>query len=207
MSKNIQQEDLEPKVVAPTSEETQIVEEDPLKVELERVQRTGKTEAEKAAFSLKKNADRAKELGVDVDEVLGRKQVDDIDDEDNKPVTIGMLKKIQQDNASKSALQLADEIGNESERELTKFHLQNSIRSTGNPTEDIRLARALVNAAKNSQVIEEMIRKTDARTHSNSSSVNTLKEETPLELSPQEKQFLGKPFNMTQVQIIAARKK
>lgn len=208
MSKDIKQEDLiEKKDVTPTSEETQ-TEQDPLKEELEKVQRTGKTEAEKAAFSLRKNADRAKELGIDPAEVLGYKSIkqDTTEDDDNKPLTRGDLKKFQQESAAKSALQLADEISSESERELTKYHLQNTIKSTGNPSEDLRLARSLVNAVKNNRIIEESNRKTEVKTYSNGSGAPAKDEAIRGELTPQEMAFLGKPFNMTKEQIIKARK-
>lgn len=181
-------------------------EQDPLKDELERVQKTGKTEAEKAAFSLKKNAERAKELGVDVDEVLGRTKPTVTDEDDDKPITRGDLKRIQQEQASKTALQLADEIQTESERELTKYHLQNSIRSTGNPSEDLKLARAIVNQSKNAKILEELDRKADAKRHSNGSGVDAKNTEIQGELTPQEMQFMQKPFNMTKEQILKARK-
>lgn len=183
-----------------------LAEQDPLKVELDRVQKQGKTEAEKAAFSLKKNAERARELGVDVDKVLGTKPAE-TDEDDDKPLTRGEFKKLQQEQSAKSALQLAEEIPNETERELTKYHLQNSIRSTGNPAEDLKLARALTNSARNSQILEEVQRKKDAKSHSNGSGVDAKIEENQGELTPQEMQFLGKPFNLTKAQIIAARPK
>lgn len=209
MSTDIKKEDLiEKEVVTPTSEETQ-EEQDPLKVELERVQRTGKTEAEKAAYSLKKNADRARELGVDPAEVLGLGTKVEIstNEDDDKPLTRGEFKRLQQDNTSKSALQLAEDISNESERELTKYHLQNSIKSTGNPSEDLKLARSIVNAAKNSKIIEENERKIAPRTHSNGSGGPAKDNVVQGELTPQEKVFLGKPFNLTKEQIIATRPK
>lgn len=204
MSENIKKEDLIEKKDETSS--STVEEQDPLKVELEKVQRTGKTEAEKAAYSLKKNAERAVELGIDPAEVLGLKADVVIDEDDDRPVTVGMLKKIQQNSAEKSALQLADDISNETERELTKYHLQNSIKSTGIPTEDMRRARALVNATKNSQILEEAERKTSARNHSSASGVDAKNTEIQGELTPQEKQFLGKPFNMTREQILKARK-
>lgn len=210
MSETIKQEDLiEKEVVAPTSEETH-EEQDPLKVELERVQRTGKTEAEKAAFSLKKNAERARELGIDPAEVLGlsaKVAISTDDEDDDKPLTRADLKKFQQESASKNALQLADDISNESERELTKYHLQNSIRSTGNPQEDLRLARALTNSARNSQIIEEVSRKGETKTHSNGSGAPARVDILQGELTPQEMEFMKKPINMTKEQILKLRKK
>jgi hypothetical protein len=57
---------------------------------------------------------------------------------------------------------MADEIKNESERELTKYHLKNSIKSTGNPEEDIKLgAKAYVYSRRiglSGELLEEEIR-------------------------------------------------
>jgi hypothetical protein len=228
MSKNITMEDLIPKEeVTPTSEETteEIVveetteteptdeEQDLLKKELERVQKSGiRTEREKAEFSLSKNAERVKELGGDPASILGIeipvKKVDTEDlSEDDKPVTIGMLRKIQLENVGKTALQKAEEITNVTERELVKFHIENTIKSTGNPDEDLRIARAIVNAVKNTQIIEETTRKSQPKTHSNASGVDAKVTQVQGELTAAEKQFLGKPFNLTKEQIIASRPK
>ena len=222
MSKNITMEELEPKEVTPTSEVTEKVEEvvekveapsepaieqDPLKTELERVQKTGRTELEKAQFSLKKNAERLKELGGDPNSVLGIEHVEEANDEDDQPVTVGMLKKLQQQNASKTAIQQAEEITNETERELVKYHLNNSIKSTGSPTEDLKLARALVNAVKNSQIIEEVARKSAPKTHSNASGAPAKDTSVEGELTADELAFTKKPFNMSKESILKLRTK
>lgn len=198
MIENIKMEDLVETV--PTSETAQVetevtaetvpteqTEQDLLTTELEKVQkREGRTELEKAEFSLKKTAERVKSLGGDYHSLLGVEQT--LNDEDETPLTVGMLKKMQQETAAKTALQQADEIGNETERELVKYHLQNTIKSTGTPSEDLKLARALVNAVKNTQIIQEVNRKTDSKTHSSASSADALKTET-LVLTPEEIQF------------------
>ena len=181
-------------------------EQDSLKIELERVKNAGeKTEKEKAEYTLKKNAERVKALGGSAEEVLGIK-TEEVGDDDDKPITVGMFKKLQRESATKSALQLADDIGSETERELVKYHLQNTIKPTGNPTEDLRLARTLTNAAKNAQIMEEINRKPIAKTHSNSSGVDAKQEQQLGELTSVEKKFLGKPWKLTKEQIIAARK-
>jgi len=183
------------------------VEQDPLKAELERVQKNktgGRTELEKASFSLKKNADRVKELGGDPSAVLGTETTETDDD---KPVTMGMLKKIQQDTAAKTALQMADEVQDETERELLKYHLENTIRSTGNPAEDFKLAQNQVYAVKNAQIIEEIQRKKQPASHSNSTSAPAKNDIVDGELTPQEQLFMKKPFNLTKEQIIKARQK
>jgi len=215
MSENIKMEDLVEKVV-PTSDtiteekvevQTTTTEQDPLKVELERVQKTGRTEKEKAEFSLRKTADRLKELGGDPDSILGtKKETTDSNEDDDQPLTVGMYKKIQQAGATKTASQLADDIQNETEKELVKYHLENTIKSSGNPSEDLKLARSLVNAVKNTQIIEETKRKPVAKSHSSASGSPANDNEVKGELTSDEKLFLGKPFSMTKEQILKLRK-
>lgn len=183
--------------------EVESTEQDPLKTELEKVQRTGRTELEKATFSLKKNAERLKELGGDPNTILGIEK-ETLETEDDKPVTLGMLKKIQQENAAKSALQMAEEINNETERELVKYHLQTTIKSTGIPAEDLKIARAIVNSVKNSQITEELGRKPNAKTHSSSSGVDA-KQEKEVVFTSEELRMMSSPFNVTKDEILAAR--
>ncbi len=193
--------------VAETSSETtatETIEQDPLKTELERVQKASKyTEKEKAEHSLKKNAERLKELGGDPTSILGIEK--ETTDEDDTPLTVGAYKKMQQANTAKTALQSADEIANETERELVKFHLQNTIKSTGIPSEDLKLARALVNAVKNTQIIEETTRKGTAKTHSNSSGVDA-KQEEEIIYTPDEQAMMKPPFKLSPKEILESRK-
>ncbi len=212
MSESIKMEDIVEKTestsdtVEQVETETKVeveTEQGPLKTELERIQKQSKyTEAEKAEHSLKKNAEKAKELGIDVSKVLGFSSNDP--DEDNTPLTVGAWKKMQQETAAKTAIQQAEEIPNETERELVKHHLQNTIKSTGNPLEDLKLARALVNAVKNSQIIEETTRKVVAKTHSSASGVD-LKRDLAPQFTPEERQMMGSPFNLSEKEILAAR--
>jgi hypothetical protein len=203
---DINMEDLveAPTSEAPAEETEETPEQDPLKTELERVQnKDPRKELEKAEKSLHFNAKRVAELGGDPTKVLGV-SVEDSEDEDDKPVTIGMLKKIQRETAERTALQQADDIQNETERELVKHHLQNTIKSTGNPSEDLRNARALVNSLKNSQIIEEVSRRPEVKTHSNATGADA-KQEKEVVLTPEEKQMMGAPFNMSVPEILAAR--
>lgn len=187
--------------VEPTVE----AEQDPLKTELDRVQKKEvRTELEKAQFSLKKNAERVQALGGDYRELLGVDQiVTEETTDDDTPLTVGMLKKFQQENASKTALQSAEEISNETERELVKYHLQNTIKSTGNPAEDLKLARGLVNSIKNSQIIEEVSRRPQAKTHSSASGVDA-NQEKEIVLTPDEQQMM-KIAGLSVKEILQAR--
>lgn len=181
-------------------------EQELLQNELERVKKNERSELEKAAFSLKKNAERVKNLGGDPDTILGKREVSD-DDDENQPVTLGMLKKLQAETAAKTAIGLAEEISNEAERELVKYHLSNTIRSTGNPQEDLRLARSLVNSVKNSQVVEEISRKSEVKSHSSASGANARTEDKQIEFTQAEINLMRHPFNLTKEEILAAREK
>lgn len=179
---------------------------DPLKSELERVTKkdAGRSELEKAIFKKKQIESRIRELQG---ESGGEADPDDIDD--NAPVTVGMLKSLQRREAVNTAISLADDIENETERELVKYHINNSIKSNGNPKEDLRLARAIANAARNQQILEEISRKGAAKTHSSSRSAgikNDGQDESE-ELSKEELAFMAPPFNMTKAEIIKARVK
>jgi hypothetical protein len=219
MSENIKEEDLKEEVTPASEEkvETEVevettteveTEQDPLKIELEKVRKSGgKTEREKADFTLKKNAERVKELGGDPADILGIKvEEPDLEDEDEKPLTVGMFKKIQQAGATKTAIQLAEEIQDETEKELVKYYLENRIQASGNPQEDLRDARRMVNAVKNEQIITEVKRKTKPNTHSNASGANANHDELKGELTRDEMVFLGKPFNMSKEAILKLRK-
>lgn len=182
-------------------ESTTDSEQDSLKTELERVKKFERTELEKATYSLKKNAERVKELGGDPDSVLGKKD----DTDDDRPVTLGMLKKMQAEQASKTAADLANDIPSETERELVKYHLANTIKSTGNPQEDLAIAQAIVNSKKNSAVAEEIARKGIAKSHSSASSASAKTEEV-IEYTAQELQMMKPPFNLSKEDILKARR-
>lgn len=213
MTDTIKMEDIiEPTSDSPVEETVETIEsttqQNPLQVELEKVQeKKGKSELEKATFSIKKTAERIKELGGDPNTILRIEKEGSTDDEDDKPLTMGMFKRMELEKAGQSAMQLAESITSEAERELTKYHLENTIKTTGNPQEDLKLARTLVNAVKNTQIIEEAARKPEVKTHSSAASAPANHQEDNIELSPAEMPFTKAPFNMTKEAIIAVRPK
>lgn len=174
-------------------------EQDPLKVELERVQKKeGPDRKEKLLFTKKRIEKQLK------DEFnIGPDDESEPENDDDQPLTVGMLKKIQQDRSAQTALDLAEEIPNESERELVKHFLTNTIKTSGNPNEDLNMARAIVNAAKNKQIIEQVSQKPDTKTHSSSSSVPP-KHEEEIVYTAQEKMFIDQ-FKLTKEDILKAR--
>jgi hypothetical protein len=184
------------------------VTEDPLKIELEKF-KSKKTPQEKAKDSLFFNAQKAKELGIDVAEVLGIKQKEEeIIDEGEKPLTrkdlLEALSAIKTSTVVKSAEELASEIADETERELTLFHINNTLKSTGDPKEDLRLARALTNSVRNSQILEEVNRKPQAKTHSSASGASTGTVEPNIVLTAEEQTYLATGL-VTKDEILLAR--
>lgn len=182
---------------------------DPIDEELERARKQPRTEAEKAAFTLKKNADRARELGLKPEEILGfdASGAPIVEDEDDsKPLTRGDLKAMRREEAQKTSLSLADKIEDSRERELTKHYLETKIRPSGDAEQDLKDARALVNSVKNSQIATEINRTKEPRRTSSSSGAPA-KVEAPVELTAEELSFTRPPFNMTPAAVIATRPK
>lgn len=178
------------------SEETKVPQEpsqSPLEKELDRVEKKGKySREERLLFEKSKIEDQLRELGGSTED-------------DDAPVTVGMLKAKEKEAVEKTALQLADDIEDETERKLVKHYLSENIRA-GTPQESIRLARAVVNSLKNSQIAQEVTRKQEAQRHSSGSGAPAKQEDTS-ELTPEEEVFARPPYNLSKEKIIAARKR
>lgn len=201
----------EPVVETPATET--VVEADPIKTELENIKKRApsRTEKEQAEYNLKKIAERLKEIGGDPAQALGFNRQEEpsevTNDDDDAPVTLGMLKKMQQVEASKTALQLAnEEIQGEAERELTAYYLENVIRSTGNPREDLKLARLMTNSVKNEKIMEMQNNRPQAKAHSSSSNLNTNSIPKQTESLTKEEQMILEQGVMTKEEILSFRK-
>lgn len=179
--------------------------QNPLEEELKQIKEKGegRTKLEKLEYTKKRVEqqleEERKKLGVDNTPVI---------DED-EPLTIGKYKKIRQEEAQQTALQMAEDIQDEAERELVKHHLSNTIKPTGNPNEDLRLARMLTNSVRNSTIIKETNRKGEPQTYRGSSAPAPYEPE--FEPTPEEAQMMrmkgldGKPL-LTIQDVIKARK-
>jgi len=177
--------------------------QDPLKVEADKIkkEKEGRTELEKAIFTRNQIDKRIKELGGDTPADAGGEN-----EEDKAPVTVGMLKKIEQDKAAKTALTLANEqIQDETERELVIHHLENSIKPSGNAVTDLAKARAIVNETKNRQIAEEATRRQNPQRYSKAGGAPAQGGEN-FEPTPEELSYMRPPFNLTKDKILAARK-
>lgn len=165
-----------------------------------------RTEQEKAAFTLKKNAERLTELGGDPANVLGIKPKLNVDASlsDETPLTVGALRTIQKQDAKKTALQMASEIEDDDERTGVEAIL-NRLEPSGDPSKDLALARGAVTSERTKQIAEDVARKSNPNRTAAGGSVPANREEV-FEPTPQEQVFMGRPYNMSKEKIVAARK-
>ena len=127
-----------------------------------------------------------------------------IDADDDKPLTVGMLKKLEKERAKKTALELAEAIEDEGERELTKHYLTDRIIPSGDPQADLRLAQAAVYSLRNAEIAEEAERKRNPKTRGTppGASASHEKQFVP---TAEERVFMQPPYNLTKEDIIKAR--
>lgn len=180
-----------------------VVEEDdsaPLKAELERV-KSKKSPEEKAINSLYFNAEKAKELGIDVTKDEKLKKILGISDEpkfeeepiseEDKPLTKKDLEEFfKQKNAQKTAIELASEITDPFEKELVEYHLQNTIKSTGDANEDLNIAKTLANSVRDKKFRELSDIKPESKSHSSASGASLPTKSAEPELTAVEKAFV-----------------
>ncbi len=102
-------------------------------------------------------------------------------------MTVAMYEQLQKETAQKTALQMADSISDTNERELTKYHIENTIRASGNPTE---VARVQIPAR-----------------HGSAPGAPALALGKDIVLTPEEMSFMRPPFSLSKEQIIASRPK
>lgn len=175
--------------------------QDPVKQELEKEERKagGKSELEKLQFTKKKLLERETEL-------LKEQGVEPtIPDNKDVPLTVGMYEQLQKQNAQRTALQLAEDIADDHERELAKHYLKTRVVPTGNPQEDLRFALAAVNSVRNGMIAEEVARR-GTPSHGTGGGAPARKPEGVFTPTADEAAMMKPPFNLSQEQIIAARK-
>lgn len=177
----------------------------PVEQEIEREKgKQQRSEKEKAEFSLRKNAERAKELGIDPATVLGLAPQAH-EEGDDAPATIGTVKQLLAEKEKQTAFELADEITDPHIRELTKLNLKKVIPS-GDANEDLRFARLAAESAKNSLVMEEVARAGRPNGHVASAGAPAKTVTKEPELTKDEMAFMKPPFSLSKEQIIASRK-
>lgn len=170
-----------------------------VKPEAEKAEVKEYSDKEKAEHNLKKQAERAKEAGLDPLKVLGKEPKEEHDEIPE------WYKREQAKNAQKTALQLADAIADEDERKLVKEYLTTRIKPSDNPESDFRLAFSAVRGSKNKEILEELNRRNQPRgTASGGSQEKPVEEQfTP---TPEEAVLMAPPWNLSKEKIIAARR-
>ena len=171
--------------------EAKALQDDPVKKELEKIQKPKLTKKERLLFAKKKIDEQLKgEDGFDPDE----------------PLTIGKYRELQTEESIQQALLKAENIEEESEKELTKHYLQNRIKPSGDADDDLRIARAAVNSLRNAQIAEEINRKVQAKTYGSPSGAPGKREEI-FEATADELVFMGPPYNLSKEDIIKQRQR
>lgn len=128
------------------------------------------------------------------------------EEDDTRPLTVGDFKKMQQEKVKETALELATAIEDEAERNEVTSILESRIVPSGDANEDLRLARDMVNARKNAQIAEDLLRKQNPNAHASRPGAPGY---TPDAFVPtaEEVTFMNAPYNLTKEQIVEARKK
>lgn len=178
--------------------ETAALQVDPVKQELEKVNKKKFTRRERLQFENKKINEQLSEL--DKEEGI------EIPKEDDESMTVGKYKELKKSEGKKTALELAEAIEDESERGLIRHYLENRIVPSGNAEEDLKFARAAVNSLRNAQIAEEVERKKNAK-GSPSAPGNPARHEDAFEATPNELVFMSPPYNLSKQDILKAREK
>lgn len=187
---------------------TTVVTEETQETEPQAPSQPTRTEREKAEFSLKKNAERLKELGGDPTEILGLKPSLQIDTDipDDTPLTVGSLREIQKQESKKTAIELAEKLEDPIEKQRV-LEILNRLSPSGDAQADLALARGSANSKKNAEITQEVLRTTEARQHGSGSGAPAKVEEQVTDLSPDELALMRAPFNLTIEEIKGARKR
>jgi hypothetical protein len=189
----------------PEGSQEQVPSQNPLDDELSKIKEKSesRTKLEKLEYTKKRVESQLEEERKKLGVVIAPSGDDD------EPLTLGKYRQIKQEEAQQTAIQMADDIQDEKERELVKHHLSNTIKPTGNPNEDLRLARMLTNSVRNSTIIKESNRKGEPQSYRGSSAPAPY--EPTFEPTPEEAQMMsmkgldGKPLLNIQ-DILKARK-
>lgn len=128
--------------------------------------------------------------------------LDDLDD-DNKPLTMGDLKRIEADKAKKTAVEMAGAIEDPEAAKAVKEAL-GSVVASGDPVKDFQNAVAIASATKNSQVLEEIRRKGTSATHRNGAGAPARQPEPEFVMTEEERRFVAQGW-LTEVEVKKAR--
>lgn len=136
------------------------------------------------------------------------RQLDELDHEedDNRPVTVGDLKKMKREEVKATAIELAASIEDEDERNAVVDILENRIAPSNKPEEDLALARGAVNSVRNQRLLEEQARKATPATVSSAPGNPGRPPEGQFVPTPEEAYFM-QHFGLSKEQVLVARRK
>lgn len=147
------------------------------------------------------------ELGESNDDEDDDEGEDDDDEDLDKPLTRRDLQRMQVREASQTATQMADAIEDAVAKQAVKDALKRIVPS-GDAQRDFTDAVALANREKNSKILEEIGRKTQAPQHRSSAGAPAKTvSDTNFEPTAEEAAYMRPPFNLSKEEIIAARNK
>lgn len=160
-----------------------------------------RTEEEKARFTIAKILERHPNIK---DEIYTPPV-----EEDEAPLTrsemLKMIAELKDTQAVKSATELADTITNPVEREMVKYHIENTIKPTGNAQQDLNTAKLLVNARKQEIAREEQARRGVTKIAPSARSAPSKADDTSaITLTPDEEKFV-RAGALTREEIIKMR--
>ena len=139
------------------------------------------------------------EMGVNPDEVdppsLG----------DDEVLTVGKMKELERQKSQQTALELANNLEDSTERDAVKVYLSTRLIPSGNAQEDLRLALTIVHSERNGQIAQEVARKTAPKQHPTGGGAPARKPDAEFVPTPEELRFMAPPFNMTKDHVLAAR--
>lgn len=128
---------------------------------------------------------------------------DDLDEDPDKTVTFGDLRRLESKNATQSAKKMADAIEDPIAKAAVKQALD-MVKPSGNPEQDFKNAIAIANREKNSKILEELGRKPVPVQHRSGAGAPAKQEDGKFEPTQEEARFM-RAFNLTEKDIIAAR--
>lgn len=133
-------------------------------------------------------------------------ELDELENEedDDRPLTVGELKRIRKEEARDLALEMAEDIDDEDERQQVIDVLRNRITPSGNPDQDLALARGAVNSLKNQQILEENARRGTPRRYATTPGAPGQPADR-FEPTAEESVFMRPPYNLSKDQILKAR--
>lgn len=182
------------------SGKTEIEPSQAVKTELDR-QRKPKTEAEKLEFSLRSTARRAEELGLDPKKILGVTETTVEETEDDVPA---WYKRERSKMTQQSALERAESIQDEDERELMKETLRTRVNPNLDAEEAWRVASGYVNSIKATEIAKEVARKPKQIRHASSAGAPAKSDDGIFEPTPDE-QTMMRVAGLTEADIKSVR--